>query len=88
MPSGAADHGAGVWGGSPPPAAPDPLLGVQVECSGAKVPKSTAAVTPAAVADSAMVNVRRSLATAARSACRPSEGANSGRPFGTIPLFR
>jgi len=65
MPSGTADHGAGAWGSGPPPAAPDPPLGIQVECRGAKVPKSTAAVSPAAVADIAMVNVRRSLATAA-----------------------
>jgi len=79
LPNGAADHGTGVCGGKPP-AAPGPPSAIQVECSGAKLPKTTAAVTPATAADSARANARRSLAMAARSARRPPTGLNRGRP--------
>ncbi len=69
LPWGAADCGAEAWGGRPP-AAPGSRPFIQVECRGAMLPKTAAAVMPTRVADMARVNTRRSLAGAARRARR------------------
>jgi len=84
LPSGAADHGAEAWGGRPP-AAPGRPPAIQVECSGATMPKTAAAVTPARVADNAIANARRSLTKAARIARRPPAGPVSALRLVPIP---
>ena len=80
LPSGAADHGAEACGGRPPAAPCRPPV-IPVECSGAKLPKTAAAATPASPADNAMAKARRSLSRAARIArCPPACPVRIPRP--------
>jgi len=79
---GTGDPGTVACGG--PAAAPDPRSADQVEFSGARLPTSTAAVTPARLAESARVNARRSLARAPL--CVPGDSNSS--VFGDICKVR
>jgi hypothetical protein len=79
---GTGDPGTDTGGGLA--AVPDPRSAAQVEFSGARLPTSTAAVTPARLAESAMVNARRSLARAPR--CAPGDSNSS--VFGDICKVR